>query len=303
MNKFFDAVENGDARCVAELLDADPSLANATDTRMFFPPGYWAKLRSVDRGQPNPERRPREEPSRESALYIAVENRQTEVARKLIEHGANVNVTARAVQIPLWTAVDSLNGPVSLELVELLIESGADVNARELGGWTALQKALQGMDSAAATPKEVIELLLHAGAAANVPDNEGVTPLAQLLNLRKCADRAAVTKMLTQRGADVKTDHPKCGPLICIAAGKEEPEVLRLLVEAGADVSRPDESGATALHYAASSGLYKNIELLLGVGADPCAVDSRGHTAIEWIAPKLLDALDILEAHVGRSAE
>jgi hypothetical protein len=296
VNKFFDAVENGDSQLVAGLLEADPSLANATDTRMLFPLGYWTKLRSKEQGRPVPEQRPRKQASKKSALHIAVENRQTEVARILIEAGANVNA-ADTSSTPLQSAVDTSNGPVSIELVELLIKSGA--NAREPEGQTALHEAIEGMDGRFPTPKEVVELLLHAGADPTARTKSGVTPLAELLELRTCRERAAVVRMLIRQG-DATSEHPKLGPLICVAAWKNEPEVLRILIEAGADVNVSGKWG-TPLHCAARNGFNENVEVLLAAGADPFAVDLDGHTPIECVEPKLLEALSVLEKHVDRS--
>ena len=73
---------------------------------------------------------------------------ETGLARKrklvpvLIEHGADVNArTARAARTPLHLAV-LLEGS---EIVATLIEHGADVNVQtRLGGWTPLHRALNG---------------------------------------------------------------------------------------------------------------------------------------------------------------
>jgi ankyrin repeat protein len=284
MNEFFDAVENGDSQLVAGLLEADPSLANATDTRMFVPLGYWTKLRIKENGEPTPELRPRKQAS------------TTEVARILIAAGANVNAPGK-ITTPLHSAVDALDGPVSIELVELLIHSGA--NAREPVGQTALHTAIGGMDGKFPTPKEVVELLLHAGADPTARTKSGVTPLAELLELRTCRERAEVVRMLIQEG-DARSEHPALGPFICVAAWKNEPEVLRILIEAGADVNVCGKWG-TPLHHAARNGFHENVEVLLAAGADPFAIDSDGRTPLECIEPNLIEALGVLEKHVDRS--
>lgn len=105
MDKFFEAVENGDYRRVAEMLQADSSLANATDPR----PGKWGVS-----GRP--------------ALLVAAQSRQTEVARALIAAGANVNAIHQAMT-PLNCAVETLQWPGFFGIGRLLIRSGADVSA------------------------------------------------------------------------------------------------------------------------------------------------------------------------------
>jgi hypothetical protein len=59
-------------------------------------------------------------------LHDAVSHRKLEAARYLIARGANVNAQARTGFTPLHAAADGL-----LEIVKLLIKSGADVNATQ----------------------------------------------------------------------------------------------------------------------------------------------------------------------------
>ena len=59
---------------------------------------------------------------------------------------------------------------VHKEIAELLIAEGADVNAKNVDGWTPLH-------SAAAGRKEIAELLIANGADVNAKDDKGRTPL------------------------------------------------------------------------------------------------------------------------------
>jgi ankyrin repeat protein len=259
---------------------------------MFWPLGCWEKLNRKEGRWPARGPSRREEPSTQSALQVAVKDRQTHVARILIAAGADVSPAGKAL---LSSAVYHAHGPVSIELVDLLIKSGAKIDACP----TILHDAIRGMDGRVPTSKEVVELLLRAGADATAPTKSGVTPLAELLSLRKCNERAALVRMLLQV-SDALPDHPEDGSLIGLAASRDEPDVLRLLIEAGADVNRVDRGGAP-LHRAARNGLHQNIEILLAAGADPWSADSAGCTAIDCISPQLLEALRILEEHAGRS--
>ena len=58
----------------------------------------------------------------------------------------------------------------SIEIAELLIAKGADVNAREKGGGTPLHQATYG------DHVEVAELLIVSGANVNAQDDGGYTP-------------------------------------------------------------------------------------------------------------------------------
>lgn len=86
-----------------------------------------------------------------------------EIARYLIGQGANVNATANSGNTALMlTAIPSLKVP--LDLVRLLIDSGADLNIRNAYGYTALEIAVN-FDN-----KEIAGALLSNGAG-NMPKN------------------------------------------------------------------------------------------------------------------------------------
>ena len=98
-------------------------------------------------------------------LMLAVDRRDTEGARKLIESGANVNAENPAGVTPLMNAA----GMGNKELVELLIKKGADVNHKTSGNYTSL------MSASLVGQTEIVKILLDAGADPNVKDNAGRT--------------------------------------------------------------------------------------------------------------------------------
>lgn len=93
------------------------------------------------------------------------------VARWLIEHGAGIHATARneaAVQ-PVHAAAAGADH--SLSILRLLLEKGADPNARQSGGFVPLHTAAQNNDLAMA------DLLLAHGADPTLANDAGKTPL------------------------------------------------------------------------------------------------------------------------------
>ena len=87
-------------------------------------------------------------------LHAAVAGRRLETARLLLESGADVNATQAGGFVPLHSAAQS----GERALVELLLSRGADVNARSDDGRTALSIAEAGGH------EEIARLLREKGA-------------------------------------------------------------------------------------------------------------------------------------------
>lgn len=110
-----------------------------------------------------------------TVLQLAVLHGEYEIAALLIEHGADVNGKGnnRNSDTSLMSAPFAAIG-----MAELLIENGADVNARNSYGSTPLLHAttFQSMFMKKGYI-QLVELLLKHGAEVNVKDNYGHTPL------------------------------------------------------------------------------------------------------------------------------
>jgi uncharacterized protein len=126
----FEAAAVGRADRLRELLDADPSLANA-----------WAD----DGFQP---------------LGLASFFGHVEAARLLIERGAEVNSASRNEMkvMPLHSAAATSDAEARYELASLLLEHGADPNALQQDQFTPLMEADQLGD------ERLRELLIRHGA-------------------------------------------------------------------------------------------------------------------------------------------
>jgi ankyrin repeat protein len=102
---------------------------------------------------------------------------------------------------------------------------------------------------------EAINLLLDSGADVNLPgstgDNWDATPLQHAILQRQ----PAAVRLLLDRGADLNrgAGPGSLAPLL-LAAGDPDPTILKLLLAHGADPTVEDENGATPLSRAVSAG-------------------------------------------------
>jgi uncharacterized protein len=80
-------------------------------------------------------------------------------------------------------------------IARLLISSGVDINAKEAKGWTALHFAVQSF------LPDIIQLLIEKGANVNIQDNYGNTPLLNALGIFDGTHKDVIL-LLIQAGAD-----------------------------------------------------------------------------------------------------
>lgn len=129
----------------------------------------------------------RGDPEKYTPLMLACINKNTELAKLLVEKGADVNSSDINKITPLSYA--ALHGKP--ELVSLLIEKGADVNNIDLHGNTPLYYA------AAKGKLKVAKLLIEKGANVNIENTYGYTPL----DIAYANSQLKIVTLLTKKGA------------------------------------------------------------------------------------------------------
>ena len=154
-----------------------------------------------------------------------------------------------------------------LYTVQYLVARGADVNARDFFGQTALGTA------AGKGHLEVVEFLVGAGADVDA----------------RIVDDAVVEFLL---GSGATALHR--------AAWRGHLEVVKVLVGSGASVNAADEEGETPLHFAAWRGHLEVVKVLVGSGASVNAANEEGETPLHEAAWK--GQLDVVKYLVEQGA-
>ncbi|HZM01881.1 MAG TPA: ankyrin repeat domain-containing protein [Candidatus Saccharimonadales bacterium] len=173
---------------------------------------------------------------------------------------------------PLDATEQLLNAARSgdMETLKLLLNKGADVNAKDTNGTTALMGAVMTGRTDAA------KLLLDKGADINAKDYSVGTPLM----IAAYQGNASMVKLLLDNDADINTK--VIGVLddtaLMSAVMSCNTNVVELLLDKGASINQKDSRGQTALINATILGDTNVVKLLLAKGADINTVDTDGET-------------------------
>ena len=261
------------------------------------------------------------DPQRVTALNVALQNRHFDLAKILIDAGADINKWDFYGRTPLYNAIDMNTPPriglpdlpvldkaTAFDIVKLLLDKGADPNI-QLIHRPRYRAAIteRGTDiilSAGATPLlraaraadiPVMKLLLARGAIATLPDQYGVTPFMAAAGVgfgvratrgqnATEEDRIEALKILLAAGADINRLTLRQGR---IAPPDMENFLQRIRIKTGNQnylFSYVPPDGRAAIHGAARNGWNKVVQFLADNGAKINVVDRIGKTPFDLAA-------------------
>lgn len=210
-------------------------------------------------------------------LITAVQNNRLQVVSFLLDNKADTEVRdRRSGMTPLMDAA----GQGNVQMVELLLKYGADVNAGKQtppnyapgagDGDTALHYAAQmGF-------KAVAETLLAHGANVNAQNSGGQTPL--YLTAEK--GYRAVAEVLLAHGADLEKKSSSGASPLYAAVDAGNRAMGELLLANKADVNGANNQGWNPLIDVAAKGNKNMVEFLLANKADVNSKSSDGTTPL-----------------------
>lgn len=217
-------------------------------------------------------------------LVMAITNNHLDVAKFLLEKGAAVNAADWWGRTPLYATVEirnrdygrnnehEIDRPAALEVIRMLLDRGASVNARTkevppgrrfvspLGdlSWVDFTGQTAFLRAALAGDITVMRLLLEKGADPNIPTFAGTTALMAA---------AGVNWMAGQTFTESK---------------EALMEAVQLCLDKGGDVNAKNSMGVTAVIGAANRGSDDILEFLVKKGARLDIKDKEGRTPLVW---------------------
>jgi len=135
--------------------DVDTRVKPGRDGQLFYPAGW-------------------------TALHITARRKDLSVAELLLRNGADPNARDEVGMTPLHSAMRPAYGALYKRLVRTLIDAGADVDAVDAEGRTALHYVCTGPEK---YYQAVLKLLVHRGARVDLKDSDGCTPIDYLRSL------------------------------------------------------------------------------------------------------------------------
>lgn len=193
-------------------------------------------------------------------LHMSTVCSDAEAVELLLQHGLDVNARNAAGRTPLFASYDG-------SATSVLLQHHADLHARDRLGYTALMRCDIGTDT--------MEVLLGAGLDIDARDNNGETALMHM-------HYDFQLEFLLDHGADVNaTDNKGWTVLMQMAVrpclGRRKAELMKFLLERGADPNIKDKEGCSVLMHALRRHRYwAEIQVLADHGADARVVDKEG---------------------------
>lgn len=205
-------------------------------------------------------------------LHVAAAHGQAEVLDILLEHGAQLNQTDDTGATALHEAARANQ----LATATALITAGTALDTQTQRGKTPLHLT---------DHPEIIRALLHAGANPHLQDRFEQTPMKYLLNyaLRFKALRPIKNAALTtyvDEGVSFPVTSDAGRYTLHTAALIGHAVLLDTLLTRGADPTMPNDNGGTLLHSATLGGMASIMERLIQEGADVNAANRYGLTPL-----------------------
>jgi ankyrin repeat protein len=194
------------------------------------------------------------QPTDSPEIIVASYYGNIQMVQLLVQHGADVN----ALGGDYGSALQAASYDGHIDIVQLLIEHGADVNAQGGHFGSALQAASHNGHM------NTIQLLIEHGADVNAQGGH----FGSALQAASHNGHMNTIQLLIEHGADVNVQVGFYGSALQAVSHNRHPDIVQFLIEHGADVNAQGGEYGTALQVASYKGHIDIVQLLIGHGAD-----------------------------------
>jgi ankyrin repeat protein len=225
-------------------------------------------------------------------LFNAIDNDNNKLSEMLITLGFDVNKRTQKNRCELLPHDTPLHHAVlkkNKQIISLLIQKGADVNAKDDYNDTPLNFAIELNDI------EITEILLDNGAVINPKDVDRNIPLHTAVQNK---NNLGMIKFLVRKGADIKAIDKNENSVLHIASFFGNTEAIKYFIYLDLDLNIKDNKGETPLFKALNYSLrddsktkncFDFVEFLITLGADINIQDKDGNTPLYYATKNALD--------------
>jgi len=246
--------------------------------------GYIQTLSSILEKHPDWRDHTEDDIDRQTLVQKACDNNQIEIVDLLLKAGANIDASNPHQYSPLQKAC--LQGHT--ETVTVLLDRGANIERSTGNGMTPLHIACDNGHA------EAVTILLDRGAhieACTRINMDGKTPL------HFACERGyhEIVKILLDRGANPEILSMVGETPLHIACERGDLAMVKIFLEKRANIEAPNMDGKTPLHLACERGYHEIVKILLDRGANIEAPAIYGKTLLNFACERGdLEAVKIL---------
>lgn len=208
-------------------------------------------------------------PKQKVALHIAINTDNLEVIQYLLQHGADINWKDSFGNAALYHAIGGVEN-VNMEVVSYLVEHQANINTKNINGDTPLHAATENGN------RKVMKYLIKNQANINEKNNGGDTALNYAIYSRNLR----AIKYLIKFQADINAKDKYGDSILHHAVFSNELNIVNYLIKKQADIHAKNNNGDTVLHRAVSSHRMDMVKCFVECGVDVNATNNKGNTVL-----------------------